>query len=386
MSRRTLLFWKSVLNNPDYRLIKAQSADQALLALLVDQFALLILDIRMPGVTGIELAHMIKERKKTALIPIIFLTAYYNEDQHVLEGYGAGAVDYLHKPVNPDILRSKVAVFAELYRMQREIKASNHALLAEVTERRQAQQQLRELNDTLEQRVMERTRALRTSAAMLQAATDNASVGLATLDNNLRLHIRQSGILQNFPPANDVVGKQPAEILAPENASMVSSLLDRALAGERNSCELDRPGDDGRQTIPLFCGLRAGTGRRRYCRRRHGRVRHHRSQTLGGAYPLAVERGQSPLEEHAQRRIGDRATDQGPQPRGVRTSVSRIAFRPSRPATIFSPGASGTAFSYPSFYVRNSPILEDLIGRRIVLDGPPGAVGCGSAMHRHGHS
>ena len=65
---------------------------------------------------------MIKERKKTAQIPIIFLTAYYNEDQHVLEGYGAGAVDYLHKPVNPDILRSKVAVFAELYRMQREIR------------------------------------------------------------------------------------------------------------------------------------------------------------------------------------------------------------------------------------------------------------------------
>src|SRR6185437_9019252 len=114
---KNLTVLETVLNNPQYRLIKAQSADQALLALLVDQFALLILDIRMPGVTGIELARMIKERKKTALIPIIFLTAYYNEDQHVLDGYGAGAVDYLHKPVNPDILRSKVAVFAELYRM-----------------------------------------------------------------------------------------------------------------------------------------------------------------------------------------------------------------------------------------------------------------------------
>ena len=90
---------------------------------LADEFALLILDIRMPGMTGFELAQMIKERKKTAQVPIIFLTAYYNEDQHVLEGYGAGAVDYLHKPVNPAILRSKVAVFAELHRMQREIEA-----------------------------------------------------------------------------------------------------------------------------------------------------------------------------------------------------------------------------------------------------------------------
>src|SRR6516225_4544889 len=103
---KNLTVLETVLSNPAYRLIKAESADQALLALLADEFALLILDIRMPGVTGIELAQMIKERKKTSQIPIIFLTAYYNEDQHVLEGYSAGAVDYLHKPVNADILRS----------------------------------------------------------------------------------------------------------------------------------------------------------------------------------------------------------------------------------------------------------------------------------------
>jgi two-component sensor histidine kinase len=128
----------------------------------VDQFALLILDIRMPGVSGIELARMIKERRKTAQVPIIFLTAYYNEDQHVLQGYGAGAVDYLHKPVNPDILRSKVAVFAELHRMQQALGAANRALLAEVTERRRVQEQLRELNESLEQRVSDRTQELRT--------------------------------------------------------------------------------------------------------------------------------------------------------------------------------------------------------------------------------
>ena len=63
---------------------------------------------------------MVKQRKKTADVPIIFLTAYYSEDQHILEGYGTGAVDYLHKPVNPTILRSKVAVFAELHRKSRE--------------------------------------------------------------------------------------------------------------------------------------------------------------------------------------------------------------------------------------------------------------------------
>jgi len=116
---RNLLVLETVLDDPAYRLVRAESADQALLALVDDEFALLILDIRMPGMTGFELAQTIKERKKTARVPIIFLTAYYNEDQHVLEGYGTGAVDYLLKPVNPAILRSKVAVFAELHRKSR---------------------------------------------------------------------------------------------------------------------------------------------------------------------------------------------------------------------------------------------------------------------------
>jgi two-component sensor histidine kinase len=140
---KNLVVLESILSMPGYRLVHAGSAEQALLALLVDEFALLILDIRMPGVTGIELARIIKERKKTAQVPIIFLTAYYNEDQQVLAGYDAGAVDYLQKPVNPHILRSKVAVFADLHRMQRELARTNQAL--------------HELNATLEQRVIERT-------------------------------------------------------------------------------------------------------------------------------------------------------------------------------------------------------------------------------------
>jgi PAS domain S-box-containing protein len=238
---KNLTVLETVLNNPAYRLIKAESADQALLALLVDQFALLILDIRMPGVTGIELAHMIKERKKTSQIPIIFLTAYYNEDQHVLQGYGAGAVDYLHKPVNPDILRSKVAVFAELYRMQREIKVSNHALLVEVTERRRTQEQLRELNDTLEQRVTERTLALRTSAALLQAATDNTSVGLATLNRDLRYTFANRAYCGIFTLPHDIADRQPQRLEASPDAERLAPLLHRALAGERNSSELSHP-------------------------------------------------------------------------------------------------------------------------------------------------
>ena len=79
----------------------------------------------------------------------------------MLTGYETGAVDYLHKPVNPVILRSKVAVFAELHRKSRELEAANGSLLAEVADRRRAEEQLQELNETLECRVAERTEALR---------------------------------------------------------------------------------------------------------------------------------------------------------------------------------------------------------------------------------
>jgi two-component sensor histidine kinase/AmiR/NasT family two-component response regulator len=154
---KNLTVLEAILDRPDYRLVRAESGEQALLALLRDEFAVLILDIRMPGMTGFELVRLIKQRKNTANVPIILLTAYYNEDQHALEGYGAGAVDYLLKPVNPTILRSKVAVFAELYRKRRNVDQTNRVLQAEVASRRRAEDRLRELNDTLEQRVAERT-------------------------------------------------------------------------------------------------------------------------------------------------------------------------------------------------------------------------------------
>src|ERR1700709_1147577 len=137
---KNLTVLETVLDSPRYRVIRAESADKALLALLRHDFAVLILDVQMPGITGFELAQMIKERKKTSEVPIIFLTAYYNEDQHVIEGYDSGAVDYLLKPINPAILRSKVSVLAELFLNQRQLETANRSLLAEVTERRLAQE------------------------------------------------------------------------------------------------------------------------------------------------------------------------------------------------------------------------------------------------------
>ncbi len=183
---RNLVVLETVLDDPSYRLVRANSGEEALLALVADEFAVLVLDVRMPGMTGFELAELIKERKKTARIPIIFLTAYYNEDQHIMEGYGTGAVDYLHKPVNPSVLRSKVAVFAELHKKGRELERANRMLLAEVAERRRAEARLSDLNESLDRRVTERTQELRTSETRLLEANRRKDEFLATLAHELR--------------------------------------------------------------------------------------------------------------------------------------------------------------------------------------------------------
>jgi two-component sensor histidine kinase len=132
---RNLDALEAILECPDYRLFRARSANEALLTLLSEEFAVIILDIRMPDVNGLELAQLIKQRKKSQHVPIIFLTAYYQEDKDVLEGYGAGAVDYLSKPVNPLILKSKVEVFVDLFRKTGRLAAMNRAMETEIEQR-----------------------------------------------------------------------------------------------------------------------------------------------------------------------------------------------------------------------------------------------------------
>jgi PAS domain S-box-containing protein len=141
-------------------LVRALSADEALLAMLRHEFAAMILDIRMPGMSGIELANLVKQRRRTQDVPILFLTAHLVEDDDVLLGYGVGAVDYLSKPVKADILRSKVAVFVELFRKTRALEALNERLQKEVAERQRVQEAIQQINQELELRVAERTAAL----------------------------------------------------------------------------------------------------------------------------------------------------------------------------------------------------------------------------------
>jgi len=197
---RNLDALESFLQSPDYNLIRAQSGQTALMLLLEGEFAAIVLDIQMPGMTGIELANLIKQRKRTQHIPIIFLTAYFQEDKDVLEGYGIGAVDYLTKPINPQILKSKISVFVDLFRKTRALAATNAALETEVSQRQKAEDALRLANNALETRVQERTTdlsrlneelreretALRESEAQAKAASRAKDDFLAALSHELR--------------------------------------------------------------------------------------------------------------------------------------------------------------------------------------------------------
>ena len=102
--RRNLDVLEAMLEDSGCTCVRAQSADEALLALMDHEFAAMILDIHMPGMSGIELANLVKQRRRTQDVPILFLTAHLVDDGDVLRGYSVGAVDYLSKPVNANIL------------------------------------------------------------------------------------------------------------------------------------------------------------------------------------------------------------------------------------------------------------------------------------------
>ncbi|PSF36014.1 hybrid sensor histidine kinase/response regulator [Aphanothece hegewaldii CCALA 016] len=147
-----LLALEAILNRLEQNLVRATSGKDALRCLLRQDFAVILLDVKMPEMDGFETATLIRERERSRDVPIIFLTAYSRNEQQAFQGYALGAVDYLVKPLDPEILLSKVAVFVELFKKTDQIK--------------QQAAQIAQLNAQLELRVKKRTAEL--EAANLQ--------------------------------------------------------------------------------------------------------------------------------------------------------------------------------------------------------------------------
>ena len=117
-----LLALEAILEPLGHRLVSVTSGTQALRELLLADFACIILDVQMPELDGFELATLIKQRERSQHIPMIFVTALSLEERHVFRGYSAGAVDYIFKPIDPDILRSKVSVFVDLWQKNQQLQ------------------------------------------------------------------------------------------------------------------------------------------------------------------------------------------------------------------------------------------------------------------------
>ena len=148
-----LLALETVLGDLGQNLIRATSAREALRYLLLEDVALILLDVQMPGLSGFELAELIRERERTQHTPIIFISAESVHEQNIFKGYSLGAVDYLTKPIEPEILKSKVNFFSRLYLQQAEIRRQARELA-------DANARLDGLNAELEERVRVRTEEL----------------------------------------------------------------------------------------------------------------------------------------------------------------------------------------------------------------------------------
>ena len=156
-----LLALEAVLGDLGQNLVRAESGGEALRCLLDMDVAVVLLDVQMPEMDGFETARMIRAREKTRHTPIVFLTAYSTNDTAVQHGYSLGAVDYVLKPFEPEVIRAKVATFVEL-------DLKSRALQGEIHQRRQAEDAVRGLARSLERRVQERTEELQAVNRSLQ--------------------------------------------------------------------------------------------------------------------------------------------------------------------------------------------------------------------------
>lgn len=221
----------------DFDVVTAQSGEEALRQVLLQQFAVILLDVSMPGMDGFETAQIIHSHPRSASVPIIFVTAHYADELHRLKGYQKGAVDYLFTPIIPQILQNKVAVFVDLAKknlqLQRQaeelaelnrdlqvqrmkdLKEANAALEAEIVERRQAEERAHGLatRDPLTGLYNRRSLMERLDQAITRANRASGSLAILFLD------------MDRFKSINDTLGHDVGDALLNQVAARISGAV-----------------------------------------------------------------------------------------------------------------------------------------------------------------
>lgn len=176
-----LLALQSILGPLNENLVSANSGREALKALLDQDFAVILMDVMMPDMDGFETARLIRKRDKSRLVPIIFITANLTEESNAFQGYAAGAVDYIIKPFPPEILRSKVQIFIELFKKTEQVRKQAEVIRA--IEQREYESRLNEAREKVE---AEGERVL-AEQKIAQAVVQHAPIGIVQLDRDLAI-------------------------------------------------------------------------------------------------------------------------------------------------------------------------------------------------------
>ncbi|WML49537.1 EAL domain-containing protein [Neobacillus sp. PS3-34] len=177
-----LLALEAIIERSDYNLIKAFSGEEALIHLLKYEFAVILMDVQMPGVDGFETAKIIKARERTKNIPIIFITANNIDSKHIFTGYSVGAIDYILKPFDPFILKAKIEIFVKMYKINKKNLHQTDILIEKTKELETANKEL-----------SYKTAKLRESEALAKVISETSIDSMIIMDSK--------GIILNINPA-----------------------------------------------------------------------------------------------------------------------------------------------------------------------------------------
>ncbi len=190
-----LLAMSSILQSPDYRITTANSGEEALRQVMQESFALILMDIEMPGMNGFETVRMLKSQERYRSIPVIFVTALSQATEHMVRGYEIGAIDFIFKPVQPVVLKVKVGQFAGIYRDREQLKAQKELVTRRTIDLEQAHA-----------RLLDKTDKLRQMEAMARAISETSTDAFLTVD-------AQGTILSANPAVRPMFRYSPEELI-----------------------------------------------------------------------------------------------------------------------------------------------------------------------------
>lgn len=233
--RANILVLKKILELHNLAVDTAESGEEALKKILKNDYFLVILDVQMPGMDGFEVAEILAESNRTKDIPVIFLSAINKEKKYIFRGYETGAVDYITKPVDPDLLILKVKTFLKLYEQKNELKTTKDLLSKEIEIRKEAQ-------ENLECKVMERTEELLAKNAELELKNHELQQFSWVVSHDLKEPLRKIALFTRIIKDKFIVNEEKALDYAERtirSSERMSNLITDLLDYSRLSSDTD---------------------------------------------------------------------------------------------------------------------------------------------------